>query len=155
MDSRRWKVRLLEHDIRPSAQRLAIASCVLQSRRHPSADQVWREVQRQLPMVSRATVYNTLRLFVERGLLRELPLAAGCSVFDPHVAPHHHFVDDADGSIHDVPWTALEVTGVDGLRGCDVRDYSVVLRGRRRDAGARRDGGAEATSIAVEPKERP
>jgi Fe2+ or Zn2+ uptake regulation protein len=104
--------RLEQHGIRASAQRAAIAQWVLATDTHPSADEVWTAVRKTLPMVSRATVYNTLKLFVEKGLLRELVLAPGCIVYDPKMEPHHHFIED------------------------DVREFSVVLHGRRR--GGRR-----------------
>ena len=55
-------------------------------------------------------------------------------MFDPNVEPHHHFVDDETGAIHDIPWTALRVGKVDELEGVDVREYQVVLRGRPKDA---------------------
>lgn len=126
-------VPLLErHDVRPSAQRVAIAAYVLATADHPSADEVWKRVRVDFPMVSRATVYNTLQLFVEKGLLRQLVLAEGNVVFDPNVSPHHHFVDDETGAIHDIPWQALAVDKVDQLEGVDVRDYMVVVRGRRK-----------------------
>jgi Fur family iron response transcriptional regulator len=126
-------VRLLEaHAIRPSAQRVAIAGYVLATAEHPSADQVWRRVKLEFPMVSRATAYNTLKLFVEKGLLRELVLAPGYAVYDPNTAPHHHFLDEDRGSIHDVPWSALTVDLVGDLPDLEVRNVSVVLRGRRR-----------------------
>ena len=123
--------RLRGHGIQPSAQRMAVAEYVLASDEHPSADQVWARVQAAFPMISRATVYNTLNLFVRQGLLRQLVLAEGKVVFDPHLAPHHHFIDDATGSIHDVPWDAVEVRNVENLKGVDVREYQVVMRGRR------------------------
>jgi Fur family iron response transcriptional regulator len=85
-------------------------------------------------MVSRATVYNTLQLFTEVGLVKQLVLAEGSVVFDPNVAPHHHFVDDQTGVIEDIPWQALAVDKVDQLSGLDVRDYMVVVRGTRRPA---------------------
>ena len=117
--------------IRPSAQRVAIAAYVLATEEHPSADMVWSRVKATLPVVSRATVYNTLKLFVENGLLQELVLAPGHSVYDPKVEPHHHFLDDISGAIHDVPFEAVQVSRVQELPGFEVRDYSVVLRGRR------------------------
>jgi Fe2+ or Zn2+ uptake regulation protein len=123
--------------IRPSAQRVAIAAYVLSTEDHPSADEVWNRVKAEFPMVSRATVYNTLQLFREHGLVQQLVLAEGSVVFDPKVEPHHHFVDDETGSIHDIPWTALRVGKVDELEGVDVRDYMVVVRGRKKD-GKRR-----------------
>lgn len=117
--------------IQPSAQRMAVAEYVLATDEHPSAEKVWARVQAAFPMISRATVYNTLNLFVRQGLLRQLVLAEGKVVFDPHLAPHHHFIDDATGSIHDVPWEAVEVRNVENLKGVDVREYQVVMRGRR------------------------
>lgn len=126
--------RLRSHGIRPSVQRMAIADYVLAADCHPSADQVWKEVQGRLPMVSRATVYNTLNLLVEKGLLRQLDLAEGRLVFDPRLEPHHHFIDDATGAIRDIPWHLLEVSGVAELEGLDVREHQVVLRGRARPA---------------------
>lgn len=128
----------LEHaGIRPSAQRVAIAAYVLSTEEHPSADEVWNRVKAEFPMVSRATVYNTLQLFREHGLVQQLVLAEGSVVFDPKVEPHHHFVDDETGAIHDIPWAALRVGKVDELEGVDVRDYMVVVRGRKKD-GKRR-----------------
>lgn len=124
--------RLEQRDIRASAQRVAIARYVLATEDHPSADEVWKAVTPDFPMVSRATVYNTLQLFTEKGLLRQLVLAEGCVVYDPKIEPHHHFVDDETGAIVDIPWTALRVGKVDELEGVDVRDYMVVVRGRRK-----------------------
>ncbi len=122
--------RLERAGIRPSAQRLAIAAYVLATEDHPTADQVWTRVKTDFPMVSRATVYNTLQTFREHGLLQQLVLAEGSVVFDPKVEPHHHFVDDETGTIADIPWAALKVSKVDQLEGVDVRDYMVVVRGR-------------------------
>jgi Fe2+ or Zn2+ uptake regulation protein len=122
--------------LRPSAQRLAIADYVLRTDEHPSADQVWARVRRRLPMVSRATVYNTLNALVRARLLRPLVLAEGRVVFDPNVDRHHHFVDAATGRIHDVPWEAVEVGRIRPPAGYAVDDVHVILRGRR--TGGRR-----------------
>ncbi len=124
--------RLRLHGVQPSAQRVAIAEYVLATDEHPSAEQVWARVRARFPMVSRATVYNTLHVLVDKGLLRELVLAEGRIVYDPKLEPHHHFVDDDSGAIHDVPWSALRVSGVDALDGLEVREHQVVLRGRKK-----------------------
>jgi Fe2+ or Zn2+ uptake regulation protein len=116
--------------IQPSAQRLAVAEYVLYTEEHPSADQVFARAKKALPMLSRATVYNTLNLFCKKGLLRELVLSEGKVVFDPNLERHHHFVDQGTGRIHDIPWTALDVKRVERLQGYDVHDYQVVLVGR-------------------------
>ncbi len=126
---------LRRRGIQPSAQRLAVAGYVLDTDAHPSAEQVWARVRERFPMISRATVYNTLNLFVEKGLLRQLALSEGRVVFDPNLEPHHHFIDEASGAIHDVPWDSVDVKRVADLKGLDVREYQVVMRGRKRSRG--------------------
>jgi len=123
--------------VRATTPRLAVASYVLRTHDHPSADQVWARARQVAPMISRASVYNTLNLFVKKGLLRELVLSEGRVVYDPNTVRHHHFIDERSGEIHDVPWEALEVKHVDGLKGFDVREYQVVLRGRSKKAARR------------------
>ena len=129
---------LRQHGIQPSAQRVAVADYVLHTDEHPSADQVFSRVKRTFPILSRATVYNTLNLFVEKGLLRELVLAEGKVVFDPKTDAHHHLIDEATGRIHDIPWQAVKVSRIDRLEGFDVSEYQVVIRGRRRSGVPRR-----------------
>jgi Fur family transcriptional regulator, iron response regulator len=128
---------LRESGVQPSAQRVAVAEYVLATEEHPTAEQVFARVRARFPMLSRATVYNTLNLFVKKGLLRQLTLAEGKVVFDPNVERHHHFIDEATGDIHDIPWQALRVSNLNELSGFDVRDYQVVMRGRRRASGTR------------------
>jgi Fe2+ or Zn2+ uptake regulation protein len=123
---------LRRRGIQPTAQRLAVAQFVLEARSHPTADEVWEKVRKRSPTISRATVYNTLNLFAEKGLLRTQVVREGALVFDPHVARHHHFIDEETGNIYDVPWEALKVTGEKSLRGYEVKDYQVVMRGKRR-----------------------
>lgn len=125
---------LEEHGIHPSAQRVAVAEYVLRTVEHPSADKVWAGVQENFPMISRATVYNTLHLFVERELLRELHLAPDSVLFDPNTDRHHHFIDEATGRIYDIPWNQVEVSNAKPPEGFEVHDYQVVMRGRCRHA---------------------
>ena len=122
---------LRQHGIQPSAQRVAIASYVLNTDEHPSADEVWTRVRDTFPMVSRATVYNTLNLLVAKGLLRELVLTEGRLVFDANTDRHHHFIDERTGKIYDLPWDRVKVSRVDELEGFDVKDYQVLLRGSK------------------------
>lgn len=123
---------LREHGIQGSAQRVAVGDFVLFTNEHPSADLVWKRVRARFPWISRATVYNTLNLFVERGLLQRLNLADDSIVFDPKLERHHHFVDEATGAIHDVPWEKVQVCNIESLHDYEIHDYQVVMTGRRR-----------------------
>jgi Fe2+ or Zn2+ uptake regulation protein len=107
-----------------------VAQYVLHTDEHPSADEVWARVKERFPYLSRATVYNTLHLFVEKGLLRQFALTEGRVVFDPKTSDHHHFIDDDTGKIHDVPWNAVKVSNVAKLAGFEVREFQVVMHGK-------------------------
>ena len=117
--------------IRPSSQRLMVARYILYAEEHPSADKVWTEVRKALPGISRATVYNTLNLLVSKGLLRRYAVGLSGVVFDANVRDHHHFIEEDSGRVHDLPWGCVAVSGVDDLRDFEVREYHVVMRGRR------------------------
>ena len=123
---------LREHGIQPSAQRVAVASYILHTAEHPSADLVWKRVRERFPWISRATVYNTLHLFVERGLLQRLTIAEDSVVYDPIVETHHHFIDEETGAIHDVPWERVQVCNIETLQDYQVEQYQVVMRGKLR-----------------------
>ena len=121
---------LNDYGIQPSAQRVAVAEYVLSTDEHPSADQVFVTVSANFPMISRATIYNTLNLFVEKGLLRELHIAAGRVVFDPNLVRHHHFIDEETGEIKDIKGQQLKVSNLDSLNDFEISDYQVILRGK-------------------------
>ncbi|MBE3605140.1 transcriptional repressor [bacterium] len=125
--------RLRTANVQPSAQRVAVAKYVLMTKDHPTADQVWAKVRKSFPMISRATVYNTLNLFVKKRLLRQFVLNDGRMVFDANVGRHHHFIDEETRRIYDLPWEALTVSKLDSLKGFEVREWHVVVRGRAKN----------------------
>ena len=125
---------LAQRGIQPSAHRVAVAQYVLVTEEHPSADTVWARVKERFPMISRATVYNTLNLFVEKALLRELHLAPDSVVFDPNMERHHHLIDEETGRIYDVEWDQVEVCNISRIANYEIHDYQVVMHGRKRRA---------------------
>lgn len=133
--------RLCAAGIQPSAQRLAIGAYVLFTEDHPSAEEVLAKMSERergqlgssgLPMISRATVYNTLNLFVQKGLLRELIIEEGHVVFDPRLDVHHHFVDTSTGRIFDLPIGSVPLGPMQGLEDFLVQEVQVVVRGTLR-----------------------
>ena len=65
-------------------------------------------------------------------LLRQLHLSPDSVVFDPNMDRHHHLIDEESGHIYDVPWEDVEVSNIDDVPDYEVRDYQVVMLGRRR-----------------------
>jgi Fe2+ or Zn2+ uptake regulation protein len=123
---------LRQCDIQPTPQRIAVVEYVLKSKTHPSADKVLSYARKKCPTVSRATVYNTLNLLVEKGLLGMQTIKEGAVVFDPNIEKHHHFVDNDTGDIYDIPWDQLEVKGKEKLKDFEIIEFQVIMRGRRK-----------------------
>ncbi len=96
------KQQLLEHDIRPTSQRLDIARELLAEPQHLCADEVLKRVNRQTNLVSKATVYNTLNLFAEKGLIREVIIDSGRVFYDSNTLAHHHVYNEDTGQLQDI-----------------------------------------------------
>ncbi len=75
--------------VRPSAQRLAILRNVVEGGAHPTADEIFRDLQADYPTMSRTTVYNSLHVLAESGLLKELELESGNRRYDFAEQPRH------------------------------------------------------------------
>lgn len=118
--------------IQPTPQRIAVVEFILKTKAHPSADEVLENVRKECPTISRATVYNTLNLLAEKGMLKAQILMEGKTVFDPNTEKHHHFIDEKTGRIYDIPWEALRVSGEKSLKDFEVHDFQIILRGRKR-----------------------
>jgi Fe2+ or Zn2+ uptake regulation protein len=93
---------LRERGQRVTPQRLAIARIVAELDRHVTAEHVFGELSRRMPGVSLPTVYATLELLEQLGLVRRVSLAAGSTVYDGRVEEHHHLVCRRCGAIADI-----------------------------------------------------
>ncbi|OGB60353.1 MAG: hypothetical protein A2Y94_01030 [Caldithrix sp. RBG_13_44_9] len=118
--------------MQPTPQRIAVVDSVFKTTAHPSAEEVLKNVRKDCPTLSRATVYNTLNLLVEKGLLKAQVLKEGSVVFDPNIQRHHHFVDEDSGQIYDVPWDTFKVPPIDSLPDYEITEVQVVVRGRKK-----------------------
>lgn len=94
--------KLQAHGIQPTAQRIDIAAIFFAGDMHLSADQVLASVGRTGRPVSKATVYNTLGLLAERGLLTQVIVDSTKVFYDSNTKPHFHFYNVDDGELTDV-----------------------------------------------------
>lgn len=123
---------LERHGVRPTTQRLRIAELLLDQPRHATAEQILATLRQSPGRVSKATVYNTLKLFVDHGLLRPIHVDPERCVYDSMVAPHHHFQDLETGEMTDIPPDALSIAGMPPLPpGMELAGIEVVIRLRR------------------------
>ena len=101
--------RLVRNDVLPTTQRMILAEIVFAKPQHLSADQILAAVRASGARVSKATVYNTLNLFCERGLLRTVDVDPTRQFYDSTSEPHHHFFNVDTGELSDIPAGAVEL----------------------------------------------
>jgi|SRR5579864_8271500 len=125
--------RLSDCGIRPTAQRVRIATLLLSAPQHLSAEQILASLREAGARVSKATVYNTLNLFAEHGLIRQLSVDGSRAWFDSNVAAHYHFHDLDSGSLIDVPVPAVEFSRLPPPPpGTEVAGIDLVIRLRKK-----------------------
>jgi Fur family transcriptional regulator, iron response regulator len=96
-------INLLErHDIIPTQQRVEIAQVLFARPQHLAAEQVLSLVNQEQSVASKATVYNTLGLFANKGLIREVIVDPTRIFYDPNTNQHHHFYNVDTGSLMDI-----------------------------------------------------
>lgn len=122
---------LRSHDINPTMQRMEIAQVLFSHTGHLSAEDVFTLVNGEASRASKATVYNTLGLFAERGLIREVIADPTRIFYDPNTVPHHHLYDTATGKLMDIPAGEVHVSGLPTLpEGMRIEGVDVIVRVR-------------------------
>ncbi|WP_075219820.1 iron response transcriptional regulator IrrA [Acuticoccus yangtzensis] len=120
--------------LRPTRQRVALGDLLFaRGHRHISAEGLHEEAITARVPVSLATVYNTLHQFTEVGLLREIAVDGTKTYFDTNTDDHHHFFDETNGEVTDIPGDALNLSRIpEAPEGMEIARVDVVVRIRPR-----------------------
>jgi len=119
------------HGITPTHQRIEIALVLFEKRWHPSAEQILAAVNVRYAESSKATVYNTLKLFLDKGLVRELIVDPSKVFYDSNTSVHHHFYDMSSGEITDIPAEGVRIDGLPALPpGMVTAGVDIIVRTR-------------------------
>lgn len=94
--------------VRITPQRHAILEYIIQSTSHPTADEIYRALEKAFPNMSVATVYNNLRVFKKAGLVKELTYGDSSSRFDFVTHDHYHMICNDCGKIVDFHYPGLD-----------------------------------------------
>ena len=94
--------RLQNHNIKPSVQRIAIMSYLMEHRTHPTVDEIYTALSPTMPTLSKTTVYNTLKLLSEQGAAQTLTIDERNTCYDADTFPHSHFLCKCCGKIFDL-----------------------------------------------------
>ena len=129
-NNKRFVIRLLtQQGITPTQQRVEIGLVMLTKCQHLSADQVLDKVNADANLVSKATVYNTLSLFVNKGLVREVYVDSSKVFYDSNTQPHHHFYNVDTGTLYDIDASRLELKEVPTpTEFAAIKDVDIIVR---------------------------
>ena len=127
---------LTQRGVLPTAQRIDIALLTLAQPQHMSAEQIIAAIRTNGLSISKATVYNTLNLFHEQGLLRTVDVDPTRQFYDSSTGPHHHFYNVDTGELTDIPPESVSLQVDTALpAGTEQAGVDVVVRVRGRRAG--------------------
>lgn len=122
---------LRQHGINPTHQRIEIARALFSQHEHLCADQVMCIVNAKHSETSKATVYNTLNLFQQKSMIREVIVDPSKVFYDPNTHPHHHFYNVATGELTDIDVDDIVLTGLPRLPPGMVADgVDIIVRVR-------------------------
>ena len=92
---------LINNDIKPSYQRMRVFEYLTSKHNHPTVDKIYTELHSEIPTLSKTTVYNTLKLFIEKGIVRVINIEDNEVRYDADTSLHGHFKCDKCEHIYD------------------------------------------------------
>ncbi len=124
---------LRSHGVKPTPQRIELGTLLLAGPCHVSADQLLQALRRSGSRVSKATVYNTLKVFSRAGIIREVALDRSRLVYDSTTTHHHHFLNEDTGELQDIDPADVQLSRLPRLPdGTEAAGVEVIIRVRRR-----------------------
>lgn len=122
---------LKNHGLMPTPQRMEVAEVLLDRAQHLSADQIIDRLRDSGSQVSKATVYNTLKLFSEEGLVKEVNVDPSRKFYDSTTHAHHHFYHIDSGDLSDIPADQVSIKSLPDLPpGTEQESVEVLIRVR-------------------------
>lgn len=119
---------LLSRNIKPSYQRIKVLEFLLNNRIHPTVDQIFTALQNDIPTLSKSTIYNTLNLFIDAGLVRLITIEENETRYDIDTSDHGHFKCIECGEIYDFS-IDIDDLKAKGISNFEITDKNVYFRG--------------------------
>jgi len=118
---------LLEHNIKPSYPRIKVMQILLQ-RTHPTADEIYAQAVKEMPTLSKTTVYNALNLFMEKNIVHSIYIGETEAKYDIDTSIHGHFKCECCNKVYDFS-VDLEEQFFPELQGFFIRERDVYFTG--------------------------
>lgn len=122
------KQELKDRNINLSYQRLKVLEYLYENRCHPTVDNIYTSLYKDISTLSKTTVYNTLRVLSEAGLVRVITIEDNETRYDINVEDHGHFKCDSCGGIYDF---AIDIDSLrcGGLNNFKIYDKNIYFKG--------------------------
>ncbi|MBE9516208.1 MAG: transcriptional repressor [Proteobacteria bacterium] len=137
MNNQDIREKLEAHGVLPTAQRIDIARLLFTERRHYTAEDIYNRVNAEAGVngnrkrASKATIYNTLGLFTDKGLVKEVIADPSRVFYDSFTGAHYHLYNTLTGELSDIEHGTLEISGLPELpEGAELEGVEVIVRYR-------------------------
>jgi Fe2+ or Zn2+ uptake regulation protein len=87
---------------KPTFQRLRILEYLQQHEDHPTVEMIYEDLVREIPTISKTTIYNTLNALAEKGIVHSVTITGTEARYDCKTFPHHHFLCKRCGKVIDI-----------------------------------------------------
>jgi len=119
---------LTKKKIRPSYQRIKVLEYLINNQCHPTVEQIFNELHKEIPTLSKTTVYNTLNSLIEAQLIRVITIEDNETRYDILMKNHGHFKCDSCGIIYDFNIN-IDDFATDELNNFKIFDKNVYFKG--------------------------
>lgn len=123
---------LKENGIRPSYQRLKIFEFIMKNHIHPTIDVIYKALCREIPTLSKTTVYNTLNLFVEKKIANVIVIEENETRYDIMMSTHGHFKCNKCGKLFDIELKE-DFRNLEELKSCQIEEKHFYFKGVCKD----------------------
>ena len=116
---------LKDHSIKITSQRLEILKYLDEHHTHPNVEEIYSELKKKHPSLSRTTVYNSLEILKKNKIVQSLTISGSELRYDIEESLHHHFLCKKCGAILDISITCpnMDRTLDGGHRVEEVQGY--------------------------------
>lgn len=129
MQQRDYFGELADKGIQPSVQRARILEYLHRERVHPTADDIYERLHPEIPTLSRTTVYNTVKLFLEHRLVQPLVIEEKEVRYDIDTSYHGHFKCERCGKVFDFTAPRSGDSEIPELKGFQIRERHMYFKG--------------------------
>ncbi|MDF2653892.1 MAG: transcriptional repressor [Bacillota bacterium] len=119
---------LKSKNIRLSHQRLKVLEYLSENKCHPTVDQIYTSLHKEIPTLSKTTVYSTLSALADAGMVKSINIEDNEIRYDITVEDHGHFKCESCGAIFDFPADMSRLES-EVLSGFKIRDKNVYFKG--------------------------